>query len=151
MFFEKMTSTSLNNTSNERVLRWEGIDATKISTSKPSRFPSQHWDFQSKSQGTDKDFVLDLRYTAQRQSRKAGKLSCGSKGWAHWQHTVFYTITTIKAPYFFCVGFKMKGDAAALFHFLLPLNKKFLFQTHLLFGEEVLYFPVSGSMDSFVS
>jgi len=27
--------------------------------------------------------------------------------------------------------------AAALFHFLLPLNKKFLFQTHLLFGGEI--------------
>lgn len=63
----------------------------------------------------------------------------------------FYTIANIKAPYFFSVGFKMKGDAAALFHSLLPLNKKLLFQTHLLFGEEIWYFPVSGSMDSFVS
>lgn len=44
----------------------------------------------------------------------------------------------------------MKGDAAALFHFLLPLNKKFLFQTHLLFGEEIGYFPVPSATDSFV-
>lgn len=44
----------------------------------------------------------------------------------------------------------MKGDAAALFHFLLPLNKKFLFQTYLLFGEEIGYFPVPSATDSFV-
>lgn len=62
----------------------------------------------------------------------------------------FYTIINIKGPYFFCVSFKMEGDAAALVHFLLPLNKKFLFQSHLLFREEIEYFPVSGSMDSFV-
>lgn len=48
----------------------------------------------------------------------------------------FYTVTNIKAPHFFCVGFKMKGDAAALFHFLLPSNKNFVLQIHLLFEEE---------------
>lgn len=38
----------------------------------------------------------------------------------------FNSVINIKAPYFFCVGFKMEGDAAAFFHFLL-LNKKCLF------------------------
>jgi len=50
VFSEKITNTLLNNTSNDGVLRWGGTGVTKISTSKPSGFPSQHWDFQSKSQ-----------------------------------------------------------------------------------------------------
>lgn len=58
----------------------------------------------------------------------------------------FYAIISIKAPYFFCVGFKMQGDAAALFHFLLPLKTRFLFQTYLLFGGEISYFTVSDSI-----
>lgn len=149
MFFEKITNTLLNNTSNVHALRWEGVGTASISTSKPSGFLPQHWDFQSKLQRADNCFVLDLGYAAQTQSQKDNcpRLRMSSLA----AHASFYTITSIKDLCFFSVSFTTKRDAAALFHFLLPLNKKILFQSHLFFADETGYFPVSSPVDSFVS
>lgn len=62
----------------------------------------------------------------------------------------FQAIINSKAPYFFYAGFRRKTDAAALFHFLPSLNKKYPFQTQLLLGEEIWCFPTFVSMYSSV-
>lgn len=99
----------LNNTSNKSVLRWGARDATKTSTSKPRWFPSQHWDFQSKSQWTGNYFVLDLGDSAQRQSWKAGEVSHGSEGWDHRQHTFLLGYHQYQSPLLLLCWFWKEG------------------------------------------